>query len=230
MSPFMALYGYNPRADFLTLPSPKTNLADVNRRIKFLKELQTFLHENLVEAQNRYKHYADQKRTETPFKVGDKVWLLRKNITTRRPCRKLDIKRIGPFKILERIGSEAWRLELTPAFKDLHPVFHSSLLEPHHANTIPNRIEPPPPVVEIDGETEYEVEEILDVRKRGRGIQYLIKWKGYDGQDTWQSPSDVTNCADKIHDFYLRHPDKHIQQPGKTALLRTKASEGGAEL
>jgi hypothetical protein len=38
---------------------------------------------------------------------------------------------------------------------------------------------PPPEPIEVDGHPEYEVEEILDRRRRGRGFQYLVKWKGY---------------------------------------------------
>jgi hypothetical protein len=44
----------------------------------------------------------------------------------------------------------------------VHPVFHVSQLEPATLNTIPNCIQPPPPPVEVNGETKYEISEILD--------------------------------------------------------------------
>ncbi len=70
------------------------------------------------------------------FKIGDKVWLLRKNIATTRPCVKLDYKRLEPFKIMEFIGHVAYWLELPPRFK-IHDVFHVSSLEPYHETQIP---------------------------------------------------------------------------------------------
>jgi hypothetical protein len=44
----------------------------------------------------------------------------------------------------------------------VHPVFHVSQLEPATPNTIPNCIQPPLPPVEVNGEPEYEISEILD--------------------------------------------------------------------
>jgi len=46
----------------------------------------------------------------------------------------------------------------------IHLMFHVSLLEPYHVFTIPNRIHKPPPLIVVDGDQEYEVEEILDSR------------------------------------------------------------------
>jgi hypothetical protein len=44
----------------------------------------------------------------------------------------------------------------------VHPVFHVLMLEPSVSNSIPEQIQSPPPPVEIDGEAEYEISEILD--------------------------------------------------------------------
>jgi hypothetical protein len=76
------------------------------------------------------------------FKVGDKVWLLIKNIATTRPCAKLDYKRLGPFKIAKLVGLVACQLELPPQFK-IHNVFHVSLLEPYHEIRSQNVIKNP---------------------------------------------------------------------------------------
>jgi hypothetical protein len=93
--------------------------------------------------------------------------LSRRNITTTRPSTKLDYKRLGPFKILEVVGESkmAFTLDLPPGMK-IHPVFHASLLDPHHANTIPGRTRPPPPAITVEDALEYKVKEILDSRVR----------------------------------------------------------------
>jgi hypothetical protein len=88
------------------------------------------------------KKQADRRQKDHPnFKVGDKVWLLRKNIATTHPCAKLDY--IGPFKIAKLVGLVACQLELPPQFK-IHNVFHVSLLKPYYENPIPERHRKPP--------------------------------------------------------------------------------------
>ncbi len=52
----------------------------------------------------------------------------------------------------------------------IHLMFHVSLLEPYRASTNPLRIHDPPPFIEVDGEQEYEVDDILDSRIYNRQI------------------------------------------------------------
>ena len=59
----------------------------------------------------------------------------------------------------------------------------------------------------MEGHPEYEVEEILSSRKRGRGIQYLVKWKGYgEEENTWEPRRNVENAREAIEDFYHEYP------------------------
>ena len=46
-------------------------------------------------------------------------------------------------------------------------------------NPFPSRVTPPHPPMEVDGELEFVVEEILDSRRRGRGLQYLVCCQNY---------------------------------------------------
>ncbi len=96
------------------------------------------------------------------------------------------------------------KLRLPPEMKRVHPVFHVSLLEPYIANSIEGRIEPPPPPIVVEGELEYEVEDILDSRIRRNRKEYLVKWKGYDGIDavTWEPESNVEHLADLLQKFH----------------------------
>jgi hypothetical protein len=61
------------------------------------------------------------------------------------------------------------------------------------------------------GEPEYEVAAVLHSRKRGRRIEYLIEWAGYDNdpdQRIWEPPSNVENCKKLIEAFHRAYPDK----------------------
>jgi hypothetical protein len=83
--------------------------------------------ENLKLAQSRQKSYADNRRKELRFHVGDFVYL---KVSPMRELRRFKIwgklarRYIGSFKILEQRGEVAYQLELSPQLSDLHDVFH----------------------------------------------------------------------------------------------------------
>ena len=94
----------------------------------------------------------------------------------------------------------------------VHPVFHVSMLEPSIPNTIPNRTEPPPAPVVIDGEPEYKVTEILDSkidrRQRPCNLLHLVRWSGYEGTDeetSWLLATDVMSWGrtEGVPRFYI---------------------------
>ncbi len=76
--------------------------------------------------------------------------------------------------------------------QNIHPVFHVALLHPWKAGG--SSREPPPPLL-VDGAEEYQVEKILQHRRRGRSTQYLIKWLGYDeAHNAWLNEEDLVNA------------------------------------
>jgi hypothetical protein len=88
--------------------------------------------ENLRVTQSRQKSYADHKRRELSFKVGDFVYLKvspMRGLSHFKVRGKLTPRFIGPFKILEKRGDVAYQLELPPQLSDVHDVFHVSQLK-----------------------------------------------------------------------------------------------------
>jgi hypothetical protein len=167
------------------------------------------------------KKQADRRRKDYPnFKVGDKVWLLRKNIATTRPCAKLDYKRLGPFKIAKLVGLVACQLELPPEFK-IHNVFHVSLLEPYHENPIPERHQEPPALVEIEGQEEFEVQEVLDSKKIRGKLLYFVFWRGYPpSETTWEPARNLVHAQDLVNRFHQWYPNKSA--PSRRYRLRRR--------
>jgi hypothetical protein len=85
--------------------------------------------ENLRVAQSRQKSYADHRRRELSFEVGDFVYLkvsLMSGLRRFKVRGKLAPRFIRPFKILEKRGEVAYQLELPPQLCDVHNVFHVS--------------------------------------------------------------------------------------------------------
>ena len=151
-TPFFANTGYHPR--FMALEHLEiSNNPAVEDRLTQLKEVQSRLSSHLLQAQIAYKKAADRTSPwflirEPTFRVGDRVWLLRRNVKTTRPCEKLDYQRLGPFVISDQVNDVAFRLDL-PQYMHLHPVFHVSLLEPYISTLILDRVIPPPPMIEF---------------------------------------------------------------------------------
>jgi hypothetical protein len=138
-SPFKALYGYDPvfaAAPMLSgvAPSSVTEvLADRQLHASMLKE-------KLAAAQNRMKLQADKHRSDREFQIGDSVLVklqpyVQKSVVS-RPCPKLAYKFYGPFKVLQKIGMVAYKLDL-PVTSLIHPVFHVSQLKAFTPNYSP---------------------------------------------------------------------------------------------
>ena len=86
--------------------------------MSFLKEIHQDLTLELVNAQDQQTAMTSHLWAPTPnFQVGDMVWLLRHNVTTTRPCGKLDYTKLGPF----RINPMPYWLDLPPYYRDSHP-------------------------------------------------------------------------------------------------------------
>src|SRR6266446_9000341 len=113
--------------------------------------------------QIRYQGLADSRRSPTPaFEVGSSVFVKAKFFHSTRPSKKLSEKNLGPFEIIACVGTHSLTLHLPENMQAIHLVFHVSQIEPSIPNVIPNRHQPPPPPIEIEGAMEYEIEEILD--------------------------------------------------------------------
>ena len=153
---------------------------------------------------------------------GDWVLLNAKNIRTKRPTKKLAPKHYGPFKIVEKIGSQSFRLELDKRWK-IHNVFHISLLEPYKTSEKFNRTSNRPEPEEIEGEKEYEVEKIIkseirETKKRVKGrtrvtkaLFYLVKWVGYpDDECTWEPGKHLGNAIKIIEAFHQENPSAPV--------------------
>jgi hypothetical protein len=132
---------------------------------------------------------------------SDKVWLSMSNISTMHPSRKLDWKRLGPYKILRKIGIHAYELELPDTIK-IHPVFDVSLLEAAANDPLPEQMVAVLPLIEVNREQEWLMEDVLDSEIFGRWnkLHYQIKWRGYADQ-SWEPAEGINGLPviDKFH-------------------------------
>jgi len=212
ISPFYANYGYHPRATLRILPEEKRENPAAEAYIDHIRQVHEELRGTLERAQKRYKKEFDKKTAPAPeFKVGDRVWLNRRNIETTRPSQKLDFRHLGPFEIVGAVGESKAAFELKlPNHWRIYPVFHAALLDPYRANKIEGRKQTTlPPLEIVNRELEYEVEDVLDSRIQRNGLQYLVGWKGYGPEErTWEPAENLENAKEAIAAFHLRHPNR----------------------
>ena len=217
ISPFFANKGYHPN---LTI-HPERDLASAQAKnlVVNLDELHQELKATIAEAQLRYQGPADLRRMSAPpFEVGQQAFVKAKFFRSTRPSAKLSDKFLGPFDIIARTGSHSVTLRLPDTIHGVHPIFHVSMLEPATPNEIPNRIQSPPPPLEVQGELEYEISEILDSkidRRRACKLLYLVRWLGYENTDeeySWLPSTELEHASELISDFHSAYSDKPFVQ------------------
>ena len=159
------------------------------------------------------------------YKKGDLVLLEGTNIHSERPSKKLDDKRFGPFKIMEKVGKAAYKLKLDAKWRNVHPVFHKSLLHPYATPNFPSQQKPPPPPPDlIQGVEEQEIEEILASREQRGNIEYLVSWKGFPSEENeWITAAKLTHATKAVKDFHRSHPT--APRPHKKMQLRYNADQ-----
>lgn len=202
MTPFEVMIGENPlrAADLELQDLPPTTTPPMTR---VFRQMVDKVAKHIAAAQRRQKQYADQHRREEEFQEGELVWLSSRNMTP-RGSPKLQPKYVGPYKIIQRIGKVAYKLDLPPSMQQ-HPVFHVSLLSKYDERPPEMRQEEgwePVTSEGAEGQAEYEVEEILDSRGEGANEEYLVKWKGYSTQQaTWEPVEHLKNSAALLRAF-----------------------------
>ena len=130
MAPYEALYGRRCRTPICWYETGEQILLTPDFVQKQKEEIK-MIKEKMKASQDRQKSYYDRRRKSLEFLIGDYVFLKVSPTTGVRRAlksRKLSPKFIGPFEVLERVGSVAYQIALPPKFSNLHPVFHVSQL------------------------------------------------------------------------------------------------------
>lgn len=134
MAPFEALYGRQPPTIPDYVPG-NTTITTLDESLKNRQEILNRLKANLHSARKSMEKQANKKRRNFTFQIGDQVLLrlqpYRQTTVNRRTSQKLSKRFFGPFKITERVGSVAYRLDLPPESR-IHPVVHISMLRPYY--------------------------------------------------------------------------------------------------
>ena len=103
--------------------------------VKYTQDKVMRIQAKILAAQSRQKKYADHKVRDIEFQTGENVLLKvspMKGVMEFCKRGKSSPRYIGPFEILERVGSVAYTLALTPNLTGVHPIFHVSMWKRYH--------------------------------------------------------------------------------------------------
>ena len=197
MAPYEALYGQKCRTPLCWVETREIGLIRpeiVQTTTDKIKRIQ----EKMRTSQSRQKSYADQRRRNLEFSIGDKVYLKVspfKSVIRGKRKGKLSPRYIGPYEILERIGVVAYRIALPVALSNIHNVFHVSQLrkhEPDPTQILRNK------TIEIQNDLTYPEEpvRILDQRDqvlRNKVIPLVkVLWSNHDEEEaTWEREEEM---------------------------------------
>lgn len=215
LSPFLVSRGYSPRKSFdwkapvaPTSAKEKLALLEATKYARRLYDVWKWAQDELKRNQEYATNGANKHRREPDWEVGDLVYLATKNLHTDRPSRKLSNPFAGPFPVVRQIGY-SYELKI-PTSWQIHPVFHARYLRKYPNDPLPGQENEEMEPINIVGDNEYVVEEILGVRtaKDGKGLRYKAKWLGYDEDPEFYPASDFKYSPLLLRDFHRKYPDK----------------------
>ncbi|KAJ0895862.1 putative nucleotidyltransferase, Ribonuclease H [Helianthus annuus] len=215
MSPFQALYG-QPIPEAIRYKPEMSDNPSIDFTLKEMQRLRVVLKQNLKRAQQRMSSLANEHRMDKEFQIGDMVFLklqdYRQKSVENRSYRKLSKRFYGPFKVIERIGAVAYKLQLPPG-ATVHPVFHVSLLREAKGNPVPS----PLPAFTGSDELLLQPSKVLSSRHKLGKLEILVAWEDRDiAEATWE----------EYDEFTVRFPDFQVELEDEL-VLKGKAYDTG---
>ena len=233
MSPFEVVHGFKPRKPVDLLPmSPHTRVSESAESFaRHIRELHDEIRKVINDNNFQYKFQADSRRRHSEFQVGDYVMVrIRPERYPSGTARKLCARSAGPFKVLKRIGPNAYVIDLPPdsgisstfniedlvAFKGHFDIPTDPFFEPTHEPTIdhPTTSDITPASLPISPAPKEHIDAILDeqiISTRDGGVQrFLVRWSGRPASDdTWITSDDLQQIDRDLFEYYQSRPASH---------------------
>ncbi|KAJ9545298.1 hypothetical protein OSB04_025005 [Centaurea solstitialis] len=185
--------------------------------------------ERLKTARDRQKSYADKRRKDIEFQVGDQVMLKVspwKGVIRFGKKGKLSPRYVGPFRITERIGAVAYKLDLPVELGGVHNTFHVSnlrkcLADPETAIPLQD--------IEVDQKLNFVEEPVAVTDRKIRKLRnkeivlVKIQWKFHKGQEAtiwlrfpnWELMFPDSGFMFPESGFMFPEPGVHVSRIGK---------------
>ncbi|KAM1760325.1 hypothetical protein ACFX12_003211 [Malus domestica] len=206
MSPFEALYGKSCRTPLCWLEVGERVLVGPEIVDETTQNVQV-IKSNLKAAQDRHKSLADKHAIDRVYKIGD--WVFLKLSPWRGVVRfgkkgKLSLRYIRPYRITERVGEVAYKLEVLLELSKVHDVFHVSMLRHYVSN--PSHVIPPQPL-DINSDLTYDEKPITildwkDKILRNKTMRLMkVLWRNHSVEEAnWETEERMKEMYPRL--FY----------------------------
>ena len=170
-TPYQVVYSKTPTIH-AALGEPSQAAIDKIRKVAY---------KNLLYSQVLLQEHGNkQRKLATELRPRNKAYVQKRGARKDRPSASLDNKYWGLFPVKQRVGQNSYKLEPLSQTQ-IHSVFNSNVLKPAATNPFSRQKLQNKPLPDIiKGQEEYEVGAILDKKVKQNGIQYRVKWKGYE--------------------------------------------------
>ena len=220
-SPYEMLYGFQPATPATIAIADLQASTAMQSVTEFIAANQIALRsarDKLQQAQDRQASVANRHRRDVQFDVGDLVLLSTKNLPLKTDAsRKLSLKFCGPFLVTAKRGPNAYTLDLPPEFGRVHRTFNISFLKPYKVSADTSDRPPPAPLPDLALPAQhFIVQDVLDRRRNGRSLDYLVLWEGYPHSDaTWEPLSSLRSAGSWVRDR-IRALDVSLATPSQS--------------
>jgi hypothetical protein len=230
-SPYFLNYGRHPLFPMTSI-LPSTPNETVAQTIRHMHDNIELAKDSIAQSQSRQQQFANLRRRDVVFQVGEEVYLSTRNLPLREGVVKFTGKYTGPFKIIKVITPVAYKLAIPQDWKDnrLHDVFHISLLKRHiEASEFESRPNDshPEPLIDPPPEGEYYPERILrqrlSINHPESTYEYLVKWNDCDdSENTWEPiqsfQDDNGDKSQVLIEWEKAHPHENEAEQATTDI------------
>jgi hypothetical protein len=119
----------------------------------------------------------------------------------------------GSYEVLEKVGN-SYKVKLLETVK-VHLVFSLDRLRKALDDPLPRQKNEPSLLIQVNGDEEWEVDEILASKLVQKSLQYRVSWKGYNPNPNWYPAWNFVGCPQKLREFHDNYPN----QPGPPKYL-----------
>ncbi|RVW54072.1 Transposon Ty3-I Gag-Pol polyprotein [Vitis vinifera] len=207
-SPFEVAYGLKPKqpVDLIPLPTSVRTSQDGDAFARHIRDIHEKVREKIKISNENYKEAADAHRRYIQFQEGDLVMVrLRPERFHPSTYQKLQAKKAGPFRVLKRLGENAYLLEL-PSNLHFSPIFNVEDLHIYHGhhNDVSEELDLQlPPTLSPRPEIEYVLDDQLVSTRQGGYQKFLVKWRGKPhSENTWITTTDFQKINPDLYELY----------------------------